>query len=125
MGYAYIQQKHADKINLFYRTYFNPYLNFHRPSGFPMRVMDEKKKGKFKNVYNDYLTPFEKLQTIEKVESCLKPYMTIQLLKQFSNQLSDTEAAIQMKKAKTEMFKSFKTTEENGQTAITTKDRVK
>jgi transposase InsO family protein len=44
MGYAYIQQRQADKINLFYKTYFNPYLNFHRPSAFPTRVMDDEKK---------------------------------------------------------------------------------
>lgn len=113
MGYAYIPQRHAEKINLFYRTYFNPYLNFHRPSAFPTRVMDEKKKGKIKNVYNDYFTPFEKLQTIDNVNNYLKPNMTIPLLEQFTKQLSDTEAAMQMKKAKTELFKSFRVTEQN------------
>ncbi len=118
MGYAYIPQRHAQKINLFYRTYFNSYLNFHRPSAFPTRVVDIKKKGKIKNVYQDYLTPFEKLQSITNVENFLKPYMTIELLEQFSRQLSDTEAAAQMQKAKTELFKSFRTTEGNVSTCL-------
>ena len=42
--------------------------------------------------------------------------MTIKLLEQFSRQLSDTEAARQMQKAKKELFKLFRTTEENDPT---------
>lgn len=111
MGYGYIAQRHAEKINLFYRHYFNPYLNFHRPSAFPTPAMDEKKKGKIKNVYKDYLTPFEKLQSIANVKSFFKPFATMELLEQFSKQLSDTEAAAQMQKAKMELFKIFHATE--------------
>jgi transposase InsO family protein len=107
-GYAYIEQRHAKPINQFYRTYMNPYLNFHRPSGFATRVLDTKKPGKYKNVYNTYLTPFEKLQSLERPEQYLKPGMTMALLEQFSKQLSDTEAAEQMQKAKRELFKSFR-----------------
>jgi transposase InsO family protein len=31
IGYGYIDAKHADAINHFYREYLNPYLNYHRP----------------------------------------------------------------------------------------------
>lgn len=108
-GYAYIPQRHAEKINSFYQTYMNPYLNFHRPSGFATRVFDPKKPGKYKNVYKTYLTPLEKLQSLERPEQYLKPSLTMALLEQFAKQLSDTEAAEAMQKAKRELFKSFRT----------------
>ena len=57
MGYFYIHQKHAPRINEFYIKYFNPYLNFHRPSGFATKKVIDK-KGKVKNVYDVYLTPY-------------------------------------------------------------------
>lgn len=111
-GYGYIEQRQAKPINSFYQTYLNPYLNFHRPSGFATKVFDPKKPGKCKNVYKIYLTPFEKLQSIEQPEQYLKPRITMALLAQFAKQLSDTEAAEQMQKAKQELFKSFRVSEE-------------
>lgn len=110
-GYAYIEQRHAKSINHFYQTYMNPYLNFHRPCGFATRVDDPKKPGKCKNVYKTYLTPFEKLQTIEQSEQYLKPGITVALLAQFASQLSDTEAAEAVQKAKQQLFKSFRVPE--------------
>ena len=35
---------HAEAINKFYRDYFNPYLNFHRPCGVPEVVTGAKGK---------------------------------------------------------------------------------
>lgn len=108
MGYAYIPQRHAKKINHFYQTYLNPYLNFHRPCGFPTPVLDGNKPGKIKMVYKTYLTPFEKLQSIPKLSEYLKLEVTLLLLSQFARQLSDTEAAEGMQKAKYQLFKSFR-----------------
>ena len=110
-GYAYIEQKHAQPINHFYKTFMNPYLNFHRPSGFATKVFDPKKPGKYKNVYKTYLTPFEKLQSLDRPEQYLRPCLTMKLLEQFAKQLSDTEAAEAMQKAKRELFKSFRVPE--------------
>lgn len=108
-GYGYIPQRYAEKINLFYRTYMNPYLNFHRPSAYPTRVPDQKKIGKYKNVYKTYLTPLEKLQSLEQPEQYLKFNTSMPLLQQFAIQLSDTEAAEAMQRAKRELFKTMKT----------------
>lgn len=112
-GYAYIEQRQAKPINHFYQTYMNPYLNFHRPSGFATRVFDPKKPGKYKNVYKTYLTPFEKLQSLPHPEQYLKPGMSMALLEQFTKQMSDTEAAEQMQKAKRELFKLFRVPEKH------------
>jgi transposase InsO family protein len=35
MGYGHIRSAQAEAIHEFYREYFNPYLNFHRPCGVP------------------------------------------------------------------------------------------
>ncbi|MBI2436366.1 MAG: hypothetical protein HYV41_01305 [Candidatus Magasanikbacteria bacterium] len=86
----------------------NPYLNFHRPSGFATMVEDLKKPGRMKPVYNTYLTPFEKLKTIGNVETYMKTPHTIILLEQFSKQMSDNEAATNMQKAKIELFKTIR-----------------
>lgn len=110
MGYVYIPQHYAKKINLFYKTFMNPYLNFHRPSGYPTAVEDTQKKGKYKMVYHTYLTPFQKLETLEKPEQYLRPDMTMELLTQFSSQLSDTEAAEAMQDAKRELLREIRNT---------------
>ena len=58
--------------------------------------------------YKNYLTPWQKLQTIPALANYLQPGMTIALLTQFEKQLSDTEAAEGMQKAKHQLFKSFR-----------------
>lgn len=49
MGYTFIKSVEAGRINTFYRQWFNPYLNYHRPCDFPVEVVD--KKGKIKKTY--------------------------------------------------------------------------
>lgn len=112
-GYHHIAQRHAEKINHFFLTYMNPYLNFHRPSGFATMVPDKKKPGRMKPVYNTYLTPFEKLKTIPNWQTYLKTPETALLLEQFAKQMSDNEAAEEMQKAKKELFKTIRTEDEN------------
>jgi hypothetical protein len=108
IGYAYIEQIHAKTINYFYRTYFNPYLNYHRPCAFPEAIPDKKKKGKIKKRYKTYLTPFERLRAHSEASKFLKKGVTIPLLQQFASQKSDTEAAKDMQKAKYELMKSIR-----------------
>ena len=35
MGWQHINQNLSDRVNKYYKNFFNPYLNFHRPCGFP------------------------------------------------------------------------------------------
>ena len=46
MGYGYIDQVHAEKINGFYRDHLNPYLNYHRPCAQPDAEIDRKGRGR-------------------------------------------------------------------------------
>jgi hypothetical protein len=107
-GYHHIPQKHAANINDFYKVYFNPYLNFHRPCGFAETISDSKRIGRTKRLYRTYLTPFEKLREHSNPSDFLKDGHSIKLLEHYALQMSDTEAATRMQKAKQELFKSFK-----------------
>lgn len=110
MGYGYIAQHHAPDIDEFYRRWFNPYLNFHRPCGQPERITDSK--GKDKYVYRRYATPWEALrelcQTLPQGQSYLKPALSIAALDQMAQSHSDTESARRMQEAKRKLFLDFR-----------------
>ena len=104
MGYFYIHQKYAPKINDFYIQYFNPYLNFHRPCGFATTTINEK--GKQKKKYNIYQTPYEALKKIQTI-SFLKPGISFTQLDAISKQYSDNECATMMEKEKQKLFEKI------------------
>jgi transposase InsO family protein len=105
MGYVHIAAEHAAAIEGFYETYFNPYLNFHRPCGQPEVVTSDK--GKRKRVYRWYATPWEMLRRLPGIAGYLKPGLTIAALDQQAGAQSDTRAAEQMQAAKRKLFTSF------------------
>ena len=105
MGHWHIPQSEATKIQSFYNETFNEYLNFHRPCGFATETVDDK--GKIKKEYNDYLTPFEKLQRLTKPEQFLKKGVTMESLKEVEKQRSDAESAKLMQEEKIKLFRSF------------------
>lgn len=105
MGYIYIHKKHAKEINSFYRENMDEYLNFHRPCGFATNKTNNK--GKITKVYEKYLTPYEKLQTISNWQKYLKSGITENYLRKESLKLSDNQSAEKMQKAKSKLFKNF------------------
>lgn len=106
MGYAHIAREHAATINQFYETYFNPYVNFHRPSGYATTVVDAK--GKEKKIYHVYETPYAYLKTIPYAASYLKESVTLTELDRIAHSTDDLTCAMMMQKAKRELFKSFR-----------------
>jgi transposase InsO family protein len=105
MGYGHIASEQAEKITEFYRLFFNPYLNFHRPCGVPELKVNGK--GKSKRVYRWYATPWEILRQWPGVAGALKPEVTIAQLEAMAKSKSDTEAALEMQKAKQDLFAGF------------------
>ena len=105
IGYGYIHKKYAKEINSFYRENMDDYLNFHRPCGFASNKID--KKGKITKVYDQYLTPYEKLKSLPNWQTYLKPGITPELLERKSKELSDNQSALKMQKAKSKLFKNF------------------
>ena len=102
VGYRYIHKKHARLINEWYREYFNPYLFFHRQCAFATDLIDVK--GKIKKVYKTYLTPCEKLLSIEKVEQYLKPGSTKESLQAAMMKKTHLAAAQEMQEKKDQLF---------------------
>ena len=105
MGHMHIPQRHARTINQFYRDHLNPYLNYHRPSGFAEEKIDAK--GKIRKVYTLYRTPFEALKSHLNASKFLKDSISIEYLETIAKEKSDNECAALMQKAKQELFKSF------------------
>ena len=105
-GYAHIPKKYATLMNTFNRDYLNPYLFFHRQCAFAEDRVDEK--GKVKKVYKTYLTPCEKLLTIENVEAYLKEGVTVESLKTQLLEKTHLAAAQEIQDAKDRLFKEIK-----------------
>jgi transposase InsO family protein len=107
IGYSHIPKQYAPLINQFYKSYLNPYLNFHRPCGYATIIEDPKKKGKLKKVYDIYLMPYEKLISLSDFKKYLKPEVTFEMLNKAANEKSDNEFAALMQKEKQELFNKF------------------
>lgn len=106
MGRMHISQKHARPINLFYKTCFNTYLDYHRPCGFATVTVDGR--GKEKKTYDTYLTPYEKFLSLDNPERYLKEEVSLAMLEAISKEKSDNEYAAFMQKKKSELFQSLK-----------------
>lgn len=106
MGHNYIPGKFAEAINFFYRKFLNIYLNFHRPCGFSTDTISAK--GKIKKKYDTYLTPYEKLKSLENPAQYLKPGQTIEGLDDIAARQTDTQCAEEMQEEKTKLFKNFR-----------------
>ena len=101
LGYQHMSKNIVDPANKFYFNFFNPYLNFHRPCGYPTGTRTDF-KGRERIVYGQYTTPYEKLKEIsqEKKQNFLKAGQTLTLLDTIAYRHSDNEFAALMKKQK-------------------------
>jgi hypothetical protein len=102
MGWMHINKNLADKINDYYRNYFNVYLNYHRPCGFPTIVTDSK--GKKKKVYKTYQVPYDALKGITDAYKFLKPGIIFEKLDIIAYQQSDNEFAAIMREEERKLF---------------------
>jgi len=107
IGYQFIEQKHAKKINEFYFGYFNEYINYHRPCRFATRLQD--KKGKVKKIYRqeDFQTPYEKLKSIPDSSKHLKEGITFARLDKIVYSKTDNEMAATVKKQGNRLFEQI------------------
>ena len=108
MGYSHIPKKYAKPINAFYEGVFNSWLNLHRPCLFATEVVSDK--GKVKKVYKnkDTKTPLERLvQLSEKDLVTFKAGITLEDLLARAKDKTDLQAALEMQKAKADLFELF------------------
>lgn len=108
IGWGHIPAEHAARIDGFYRKYFNPYLNYHRPCGFATVVVD--RRGRQKRLYKaeEYRTPYEKLKSLAGAEPYLKADLSFEQLDRIAHSSSDTDWARAMKQAKEKLLRECK-----------------
>jgi transposase InsO family protein len=102
MGFGYIAPGGAERVNQFYTAFLNPYVNFHRPSAQPEVHIDAR--GRKRRLYKKWLTPLEKLLSLDKPEQYLRPGRTLAALRRAAGAISDTEAALRLQRARDAMF---------------------
>ena len=106
MGHWHIPKYEARKINAFYRDCFNEFLNFHRMCAYPTVVVSEN--GKKKKVYEEIVTPCQKLLSIPEVKKYLREGVTILDLKEKMLRVSHIEYAKMMHESKQKLFAAIK-----------------
>ncbi len=94
IGCGHIAPGHAARVQQFHASFLNPYLNFHRPSAQPEIEIDAK--GRKHRRYKQWLTPLEKLLSLDQPEQYLRQGRTLDALKRAAAALSDTEAALRL-----------------------------
>jgi len=102
IGFGHIGAEHAEAVNAFHREHLNPYVNFHRPCAVP--VVIAAANGKRLRTYPRWATPFELFQEMPRCQSLLRPGVTLAELEQFAQLQSDTEAALEMQRAKRQLM---------------------
>lgn len=107
LGYIHIPQKYADLINEFNKKYFAPYLNYHRPCYFPKEEIDNKGKIKKVYVYENIMTPYEKLKSLDKSEQYLRDDVNFKELDAEEIKVNDLESAKQMYLERDKLFKQI------------------
>jgi|SRR5271167_1486632 len=102
LGFGHIGVQHAAEVDTFHRQHLNPYVNFHRPCAVP--VILTQPNGKRRRVYPRWATPFELFQQVPHCGSLLRAGVTLAELEGFAQHQSDTEAALDMQRAKRKLL---------------------
>lgn len=106
MGWEHINQSFCNEINGYYKTFFNPYLNFHRPCGFPTIQTDTK--GKKTKAYNVYQTPYDHLKNLPNAKKFLTSLTTFENLDAIAYSYSDNEFATIMREEERRLFQKIR-----------------
>jgi transposase InsO family protein len=102
LGFGHIGAQHAAAVNTFHCEHLNPYVNFHRPCAVPVILTEPN--GKRRRVYSRWATPFELFQQAPHCRNLLRPGVTLAELEGFAQHQSDTEAALDMQRAKRQLL---------------------
>ena len=78
-----------------------------------MVTIDQKGKVKKKYPYEKINTPYEKLKSLPRVETYLRPDITLDKLDAIANQMSDNKFAERMGKARSNLFKQTNKSKSN------------
>jgi transposase InsO family protein len=105
MGFGHIPAAEAEAVDQFHRQYLNPYVNFHRPSAIPEIIQEPN--GKRRRVYRRWATPLEIFLETPQCETYLRAGVSLDELRRQAEKKSDTEAAIEMQRAKKKLLSTI------------------
>jgi transposase InsO family protein len=108
IGWGYIAPAHADRLNVFYTAFLNPYVNYHRPSA--QATVEIDAKGRKRRLYKQWRTPLETLLSLDRPEQYLRNGLTIAALQRVAAANSDTEAATRLQTARSILGESLQHT---------------
>jgi transposase InsO family protein len=118
MGWEHIDREMVENINYYLKMYFNPYLNFHRPSSYPTITIDEK--GKKTKTYKTYQVPYEFFKSIPKAKAYFKKENSFEQLDNIAYSKSDNEFATIMREEEQKLFQKIREKDhKNGSTRNT------
>lgn len=106
MGWEHIDQSLCDDINYYYKNFFNPYLNYHRPCAYPTISTDVK--GRKKKQYKRYQVPYEFLKSLADAQTYLKKGLTFADLDKIAYFKSDNEFARIMRREEDKLFQKIR-----------------
>ncbi len=106
-GYSHIPQHYAKKINVFNQDALNPYVNYHRPCLYPTTIVDKKGKEKKQYKYEDMMTPYEKLKSLDNAEQYLQEGTSFEKLDDIAYAMTDNEAARHLQAQRNALFKTI------------------
>lgn len=106
--WGHVPSPHAELVHKFYTAHFNPYLNFHRPCGFATVTEDARGKRQRRYPQEHYATPYQKLKSLPRAETYLKPEHTWAQLDAVAKALTDAECARKMQRAKEQLLRKVK-----------------
>ncbi|MEX2517369.1 MAG: hypothetical protein WD572_10775 [Gammaproteobacteria bacterium] len=107
LGYMHIPQRYAPHVNAFNQAHLVPYINYHRPCFFPMTEVDAKGRQRKKYPYENMMTPYDKLKSLDNAEQYLKPGITFLKLDTIAYRISDNDAAAQLQAARKQLFETI------------------
>lgn len=107
LGYEHIPGRWAPELNAFHRLHFNPYLNFHRPCFFATLATDAKGKLTKRYLYQQMMTPYEKLRSLPGAERYLRAGESFATLDAIERSMTDNVAVERMNRARTELFRKI------------------
>ncbi|WP_257252369.1 MULTISPECIES: hypothetical protein [unclassified Endozoicomonas] len=106
LGHAHIPQCYAEPFNQFDHDHLTPYVNYHRPCFYPETKTDDRGREKKIYRYENMMTPYEKLLSLNKPEQYLREGVTLKRLKEKAEEMTDNEAAEQLQRAREALFKT-------------------
>lgn len=103
-GYQHIPQHWAKQVNDALMDPLFHYLNFHRPCFFPRSREDHRGKIRKTYHYDDMMTPYDKLKSLDNASSYLKPGISFASLDRVASAETDNECALRLQTAKQAIF---------------------